>query len=334
MMMNILKVDKDDARPAYQQIVEQIRDGITQGVLLPGERLPPGRDLAAALGVARGTITKAFVTLERDGLIELSQGRGAFVAHQPAAGVKGVLDRDQRARELVSACVDELMSLRFSGGEIEQMISAYAEDKEKEREPVIVAVMDCNPECLAIYEKQLLNNTAIQLVPILLDAIPDGPEGETRLAPYELLLTTTKHYQEVQEKQPSVRDRLIPVSVNLTLDTTARLARLGSMLKVGVVCESTRFFEIVSEHVTASGIVPDHIQAQYTQDMQKLPEVLAAIDVIVVPPGFSLLQYKEHAADIQRFTERGGLILPFEYQIEQGSLIHINDRIKAIYESR
>jgi len=46
----------------------------------PGERLPGARTAAAARGVSRKTITAAYRTLERRGIIEISQGRAPVAA--------------------------------------------------------------------------------------------------------------------------------------------------------------------------------------------------------------------------------------------------------------
>jgi GntR family transcriptional regulator len=66
----------------YARIVAQIEQGIADGTLAPGERLPPERELAAAHGVSRMTVRQALQTLESRGLLRRSIGRsgGSFVA--------------------------------------------------------------------------------------------------------------------------------------------------------------------------------------------------------------------------------------------------------------
>ncbi len=66
----------------YARIVAQIEQGIADGALAPGDRLPPERELAAAHGVSRMTVRQALQMLESRGLLRRSIGRsgGSFVA--------------------------------------------------------------------------------------------------------------------------------------------------------------------------------------------------------------------------------------------------------------
>ena len=66
-------------KPAWVQIDEQLADRIEAGALAPGDRLPPERDLALALGVSRMTVRQALAALAARGLVERGVGRGTFV---------------------------------------------------------------------------------------------------------------------------------------------------------------------------------------------------------------------------------------------------------------
>ena len=63
-----------------ERLVLALADDIIAGPLQGGDRLPAHRDLAWKLGVGLGTVTKAYATLERRGLIRSIKGRGTFVA--------------------------------------------------------------------------------------------------------------------------------------------------------------------------------------------------------------------------------------------------------------
>jgi DNA-binding transcriptional regulator YhcF (GntR family) len=53
--------------------------GVACGELGPGERLPPVRGLAAALGVAPMTVAQVYKDLHAAGVIRTEPGRGTFV---------------------------------------------------------------------------------------------------------------------------------------------------------------------------------------------------------------------------------------------------------------
>ncbi len=74
-----LTVDAGDARPAYRQIADQLRDAIERGEPAPGQRLPAIRALAGRLGVHRDTVALAYEALAEAGLVEARVGAGTFV---------------------------------------------------------------------------------------------------------------------------------------------------------------------------------------------------------------------------------------------------------------
>jgi DNA-binding transcriptional MocR family regulator len=68
-----------DARPFYRALADIMGRDIAAGRLVAGQRLPPQRDLAEALGVTVPTITRAYALAARRGLIDGTVGRGTFV---------------------------------------------------------------------------------------------------------------------------------------------------------------------------------------------------------------------------------------------------------------
>lgn len=75
-----LELDRENRRPLYLQVVDQIKARIRSGTLPAGTRLPPVRQLAGELGLTRLTVHNAYAELQADGWIESFVGRGSFVA--------------------------------------------------------------------------------------------------------------------------------------------------------------------------------------------------------------------------------------------------------------
>lgn len=75
--------------PPYEQIRAQISSLIVLGALEPGARLPPVRGLAADLGLAAGTVARAYKELEQAGLIETRRRNGTVVVGMPAVTAPG-----------------------------------------------------------------------------------------------------------------------------------------------------------------------------------------------------------------------------------------------------
>lgn len=84
----------DDGLPLYRQLAAAIDRAITDATLAPGERLPPQRRLADALGVTVGTVTRAYGLAERHGRVEARVGSGTYVA---GAAPKAAFSHARRA---------------------------------------------------------------------------------------------------------------------------------------------------------------------------------------------------------------------------------------------
>jgi GntR family transcriptional regulator/MocR family aminotransferase len=79
-----LELDRSARTPLAEQIRKGITAAIESGVLAPGARLPSWLDLAAQLGVARGTVRTAYEKLSAAQLIVASRASGTHVADRPS----------------------------------------------------------------------------------------------------------------------------------------------------------------------------------------------------------------------------------------------------------
>jgi GntR family transcriptional regulator/MocR family aminotransferase len=77
-----IKLSRQSATPLYVQLYEQFRAMILSNRLRPGDRLPPGRNLAKELGVARVIVSQAYEQLIMEGYVSGKTGAGTFVAAQ------------------------------------------------------------------------------------------------------------------------------------------------------------------------------------------------------------------------------------------------------------
>jgi len=75
-----VRIDDDSNRTIYEQIMAQLKEAAATGRLRAGERLPPVRELADRLGIAPGTVARAYRELEERGVVVTQGARGTFVA--------------------------------------------------------------------------------------------------------------------------------------------------------------------------------------------------------------------------------------------------------------
>jgi GntR family transcriptional regulator len=80
-----LQVDPSDPTFLHEQVAAEIRRAIADGEALPGQRLPPVRDLAKVLGVNANTVLRSMRQLRDEGLVEFRRGHGITVSGQAPA---------------------------------------------------------------------------------------------------------------------------------------------------------------------------------------------------------------------------------------------------------
>ncbi|MGZ4506370.1 MAG: GntR family transcriptional regulator [Blastococcus sp.] len=112
----LLRVVTTDPTPPYEQLRRQLTELISSGVLAPGDRLPPLRQLAADLGLAVGTVARSYRELEAAGLVRSRRGGGTRVqaraarpdAGHNAAAVRAHAEAFVRQARLLGATDDEV----------------------------------------------------------------------------------------------------------------------------------------------------------------------------------------------------------------------------------
>ncbi len=76
---------KASGEPIYVALARALAEDVAAGVLRPGDPLPPQRELARAMRVSLGTVTRGYDLARRRGLIQGETGRGTFV-RDPSRG--------------------------------------------------------------------------------------------------------------------------------------------------------------------------------------------------------------------------------------------------------
>lgn len=80
----MLRIEPTRPAPPYEQLREQVETMVRAGELTAGDRLPTVRRLAGDLGIAPGTVARAYRELELNGLLETRGRAGTFIANADA----------------------------------------------------------------------------------------------------------------------------------------------------------------------------------------------------------------------------------------------------------
>jgi GntR family transcriptional regulator len=123
-----INVSVADPRPLYLQIMEQIKRRVAVGDLPPGTELPSIRQLAADLNISVITIKRAYMELEREGVIYTRQGKGSVVADKP--GLQASIQERELIEHLDKAA-DLAVLLGLSKTEMQRRLADAIEKQQR-----------------------------------------------------------------------------------------------------------------------------------------------------------------------------------------------------------
>jgi GntR family transcriptional regulator len=115
-----LHISTGDGVPIYLQIANQVKYQVASGLLLPGDEIPPIRVLAHQLLVNPNTVARAYLELEREGVVQKRHGSGTYISDTGSP-----LARKERLKilwERVDALLAEARHLEVDVQELQQLL--------------------------------------------------------------------------------------------------------------------------------------------------------------------------------------------------------------------
>jgi GntR family transcriptional regulator len=115
-------VDSASALPVYAQLRDQISHAIARGSLKPNDQLPTVREVAVYLQINPNTVNRAYMELEREGVLVTARSRGTFVSD----GVRRSDPELRRARleEIARAAIAEARAAGCTASELIKAITS------------------------------------------------------------------------------------------------------------------------------------------------------------------------------------------------------------------
>jgi GntR family transcriptional regulator len=115
-----LRINSNDGVPIYLQIVNQVKHMVASGRLTPGDEIPPIRSLAEQVVVNPNTVARAYLELERAGIVTKRHGTGTYIA-EPVRPLPQ-RDRIRILRQRVDALVIEAKHLGVELSEVIKLV--------------------------------------------------------------------------------------------------------------------------------------------------------------------------------------------------------------------
>lgn len=311
--------------PLYRQIGEFFEAQIQTGVLQPGTKLPTVRELSQQYDISPGTALKTYEYLQSRGVIVMQQGKGTFVLEKLPQSA----DNKERALAMIDNVLDELETLNFSTKEIDLFFQIALQKRRDKGTYVHLGIIDCNPEALHVIRSQLSTITHIQLHPFLL---PDRKTWTDKTKHLDLITTTTTHFEEVA-KYVTPEKPLLPVSLAPSNQTVASLAQIPKDASVGVCTQTKRFAEIIQNAYNQFSSAPNP-EYFFFNGTQSFSEFSQNKDLLIVPYDYGKFCSIEQEQELNHFSTAHEPLLIFNYQVDNGSLIHLTRVIQNTYEQR
>ncbi len=323
---NLIKLQAASSAPVYKQLSDQLIDNIKSGEIISCTKLPSERDLAEELGLSRGTVKKAYERLIQARFAVTVRGKGTYVSdfYSPDSS-----SRLKLAEEAIAELISKLEEFGFSHKEISNLFSSHIAQREEICAAFTIAAVDCNPEALEVYQKQIsllnqLNVSRFELEDLKLERQP-----EKILEAFDLIVTTTNHYSELKQLAPGLGDKLVQVGVAPSTETMVELGQLGESSSAGILYYSDKFCEIVRGWI--SKFYPSKKCRSFQIGAGKdFSEFLHGCSTLVVPQTFLKGAPSELMRLLQEYRLSGGRLLHFQYQIEPGSLVNLESLIKRL----
>ena len=321
-----IRLDPGSGTPVYLQLVEAILNRIETGELAPGDKLPTVRAMAAATNLAAGTVRHAYDALMRDGTVDMAQGRGTF----GRVGARGAGSRQKQAMAAIESMLETLEELEFTPREVSMYLSLAQRQRGAARKLTPVAVVDCNPESVRQVALQLSHFSGVELSEFLLDDVRRAT-GEI-LADYPLIVTTQTHGHEMQAILGGRQEAIGKVVLSPSAETIMELSRIEAGPGVALYCETPRFAEIIKNGLR---IFPNLRAPEAPVHLAGEPgfeAFLANARVVLTAPDYLSFSPPADLAALTAFEARRGAVVKYHHQIDQGSLMYIEERIKALAE--
>ena len=320
-MLN-LKMKTANSGPIYKQIADAISEKIQTGALEAGYKLPTVRALADELDVACGTIKHAYEYLEEQGRIEMVQGSGSFVRGKEEDNTS----RKEKAMAAIDGLFEQLQQLGFTPREMEIYLNLKLRGLEEKYDMVKVAVIDCNPETLQMIEMQLSQIGYVEPVVFPLSRI--GEIADKLNEEYDLVLTTTTHYTQVEPYIQDAAKRLVMVSMMPAVRTTISLAKVAEDVSAGIFCASDAFAGVVRQNSEGMGKWSDYLPTYLMGMDGQMEKFFEEAELAILPEGWEAFASSAEKQAVARFEAGGGQIVLYDYKIDRGSYLYVEAQIK------
>jgi DNA-binding transcriptional regulator YhcF (GntR family) len=315
-----LDIERDSDVPISTQIYWQLAYQIESGRLQPGTRLPPVRELGAALRVNPNTIRAVYRRLADGGYVIGRHGAGTRVVDRPPVRRGSVA-----LAGIVAETLRRAAQLGFSPDEVAQATFTAATERKRPGPLVRVLFAECTTADAHVDAERITEAfpDRIEAMGVLLEELPERLDRYH----YDLVATTTFH---ADEAQAYVAGR-VPVVAMLVgpgyMDLVHEVSALPPGSKVGLVCGSQRGVENIAEVLQLAGASGVRIVSAVAHTEPELDEVDREADLV-------LLSREAMALGLDSRFERPERLREWTYEFDPAGFELLRRALERIDASR
>ena len=299
-------INPDSDIPIYRQLTDQINAEIRSGALKTGTQLPTVREMAQRMGLSCGTVKRVYDRLQELGDIEMTRRRGTFVKYVRENGDS----RKRMAMTAIDRMILQLTELNFSPAEIQIFLNLKMREWGLKWSGIRIAMVTECAEFAEALAEQLNHIGNVRVNVCGLRQVREYPYSVDEES--DVILASPRDSQQLASILPD-RSKLIKVALRARPESVREMATLVGT--VGVACEGEALAELVEEYL------------QNRPRAVRGPEDVKGLDAVVVPAGWAMPpELDEALGDIPCAS--------FDYGIDEGSMIYLEERINRIREER
>jgi DNA-binding transcriptional regulator YhcF (GntR family) len=291
-----LDIERDSDVPIGTQIYWQLAYQIESGRLQPGTRLPPVRELGAAMRVNPNTVRAVYRRLADAGYVVGRHGAGTRVVDRPPV---------RRGSDALAGIVAETLrraaQLGFTPDEVAQATFTAATERKRPGPLVRLLFAECTTADAHVDAERVTEAfpDRIEAAGVLLDELPERLDRYH----YDLVATTTFHADEAQAlvagRVPVVAMLVGPGYMELVHEVSA----LPSGSTVGLVCGSRQGVENIAEALQTAGASGVEIITAVAHTENELVRVDEEADLVLLSREAMALGLESRFANPDRIRE-------------------------------
>ena len=302
-------INPDSDIPVYRQLVDQINAQIRSGALKTGAQLPTVREMAEQMNLSCGTVKRVYDTLREMGDIEMTRRRGTFVKYVRA-------DRDSRKIQAMTAIdrmIRQLSDLNFSPAEIQIFLNLKMREWGLRWSGIRVALVSDWPELHPLLERQLSRLGNVKVIFCETRQLREYPYSVDEEA--DVILASPEDGERILPILPD-KSKFIKVAFAPKKESLMALACAAGK-RLGVACLEDGFASLVKRCLPGDA------------GLQVIKDGFDGVDALVLPPDWERIFPPEMQAAVAGMEK-----IIFEYAIDEGSMIYLEERISRIRDER